>query len=116
MPNRDKYKEQLNEITEDNRKKGLVSAIFNKGNTYSSKSPVYTIGDKMATSLKLDAKTVQKHYNGGFPFPKGDLFGICNNYKSASFFIDDKSQCTQMADLQEECSTVLNAEYYSSKL
>jgi hypothetical protein len=71
------------------RKSGLVASVF-APQLPGNKNSVYTIGDKMATNIKgSDSTHNKKHYSGGFPFPKGDLFGICNNYKSASFFIDD---------------------------
>lgn len=72
----------------------MTSTVY--GQSYKPiKNLVYTIGDRMTTSITDSTKTLsQKHYDGGFPFPKGDLFGICNNFKSAHFFIDDKSECT----------------------
>ena len=36
---------------------------------------------------------LKTQYKNGFPIPKPDSFGQCNNYNSAHFFMNDKSQC-----------------------
>ena len=64
----------------------------------------------------IDGSELKSQYQDGFPIPKPDSFGICNNYDSAHFMQDDESSCTQMVDLETECLNVLNAEYYASKL
>ena len=50
---------------------------------------------------------VQWNYDG-FPFPKGDSYGVCNNFASAHFMNDDESECNQMARLDQDCDTLLN--------
>lgn len=75
-----------NQITSDSKKKGLVSTVFGQSKSQLEQNAVYQIGDRMATLLKNPS---MKQYNGGFPFPKPDTFGICNNFKSAEFYIDD---------------------------
>ena len=44
--------------------------------------------------LGINDKTISTQYYNGFPFPRADSFGVCNNFKSASFMINDKSSCT----------------------
>lgn len=70
-------------------------------------------------------------YADAFPFPRADSFGNCNNFASAFFMHDDESSCLQMAKLtapgappslggkappSQDCETLLNAEYYTSKM
>jgi len=59
---------------------------------------------------------MKSQYNNGFPFPKPDLYGKCNMFNSAHFMMSDKSECTQMVDLENECTSLLNPDYYASKL
>lgn len=59
---------------------------------------------------------MKNQYRNGFPIPKPDSFGICNNYDSAHFMMDDESSCVQMVDLETECANILNAKYYSENL
>jgi hypothetical protein len=59
---------------------------------------------------------MNSQYMNAFPIPKADSFGNCNNFKSAYFMIDDESSCLQMANLQTECSNLLNPEFYSTNL
>lgn len=64
----------------------------------------------------IEGEDLKSQYKNGFPLPKPDSFGICNNYDSAHFMKDDESECTQLVDLETECLNVLNAEFYQSKL
>lgn len=70
----------------------------------------------MKSSITDFESLLKSQYKDGFPMPKPDSFGICNNFDSAHFMQDDESSCTQLVDLQTECESVLNAEFYSSKL
>jgi hypothetical protein len=79
-------------------------------------SDKYKIGDKMKTSI-TDIENLKSQYKDGFPLPKPDSFGICNNYDSAHFMKDDETSCKQVISMTEtECTSVLNAEYYATKL
>ena len=33
--------------------------------------------------------TLSSQYDNAFPFPRGDSFGVCSNFKSAYFMLDD---------------------------
>ena len=70
----------------------------------------------MKSLVVQDSQKMGDQYFDGFPFPKPDSFGVCNNYNSAHFMMDDQSQCIQMANLETQCETLLNAQYYSEKL
>ena len=37
---------------------------------------------------------MSSQYYNAFPFPRADSFGVCNNYKSVSFMVNDQSQCS----------------------
>ena len=73
---------------------------------------------KSVVLLKSSIKDqlMKSQYNNGFPFPKPDLYGKCNMFNSAHFMMSDKSECTQMVDLETECTSLLNSDYYASKL
>jgi hypothetical protein len=68
------------------------------------------------TSGTIKENLMKSQYNNGFPFPKPDLNGKCNMFNSAHFMMGDKSKCTQMVDLETECTTLLNPDYYVNKL
>ena len=34
-------------------------------------------------------KDLSSQYYNAFPFPRADSFGVCNNFKSVSFMIND---------------------------
>ena len=70
----------------------------------------------MKTFVDSPDKKINSQYNGVFPFPRGDSYGICSNYKSALFMQDDASTCTQMVNLEKDCTNTLNGEYYSKLL
>jgi len=41
---------------------------------------------ELSSKVYTTAKSrLTKIYNGNFPFPKPDSFGICNNYKAGYF-------------------------------
>jgi hypothetical protein len=60
----------------------------------------------MKTSIL--GSTLENQFKNAFPLPKPDSFGVCSNYDSAHFMMDDESACTQMVDLQTECVNILN--------
>ena len=64
----------------------------------------------------IDGSNLKHQYKNGFPLPKPDSFGMCSNYDSAHFMMDDESSCVQLADLETECTNVLNSQFYSTKL
>ena len=70
----------------------------------------------MKSSVTLTNSLLKNQWGDGFPLPKPDTFGICNNFKSAHFFMDDQSACAQMVNLATDCENVLNAEFFSTSL
>lgn len=69
--------------------KGIMEVAFSdQPKNYSSDS--YQIGEKMK-SFVLNGDKFRHQYDDGFPFPRSDSFGICNNHGSAFFMIDDES-------------------------
>ena len=61
-------------------------------------------------------KDLSSQYYNSFPFPRADSFGVCNNFKSVSFMINDQSSCTQIVLLQDACLNILNPDFYSTNL
>jgi len=51
-----------------------------------------------------------------FPIPQPNIYGMCNNYSSASFMKSETNECTQIVDIVSECTSTLNPEFYSSKI
>jgi len=105
--------EEIQKITTDTTKMGFVQTVF-RPDGLTRGGLTYEIGDKMKSVVS--GSTLRNQYDNGFPLPKPDSFGVCDNFKSAHFMLDDKSSCMQMADFETECSSLLNAEYYSSLL
>jgi len=107
--------DQMAQLQADPFKNGFQATFFSDFDTQGSAT--YKVGDKMKTTIQTDGNNrLKQQYMNGFPLPKPDSFGICNNYKSAYFMQDDHSTCLQMANLQSECSNLLNPEFYSTKL
>lgn len=52
----------------------------------------------------------------GFFFPKPDIYGICDNSKSAQFMQNSESECTQTFILQSQCTTLANPLFYTKNL
>lgn len=109
--------EEVQRLTTEPTKMGFVKTVF-KPYAVNEGQLTYTIGDKMKTLVKGDGSTQSQRfqYGNGFPLPKPDSFGVCDNFKSAHFMLDDESSCMQMVDLETACATTLNAEFYSTKL
>eukprot|EP00347_Sterkiella_histriomuscorum_P004630 403359727 len=94
--------EEVDKLTNDIEKQGFVSTIFgseDRGSTL----PYYFEGDKMYSKLTF----VNSQYYRGFPLPKPDLNGGCDNFKTPLFMQNSESTCTQVFDLQNECTSVL---------
>ena len=110
-------REEIQKITSDPEQMGFVSTVYStSGDALGSQA--YFIGDKMKSTVSVsDANAGIKslsQWENGFPLPKPDSFGICDNFKSAHFFMDDQSSCTQMVDIATSCDNLLNAQYYST--
>ena len=101
--------------TSQRHQQGFTATAFVQ-NVATPGDKTYKIGDKMKSLVSQDDLILKDQYSDGFPLPKPDSFGMCNNFNSAHFMMDDSSQCVQMANLETQCTTLLNAEYYSSKL
>lgn len=86
-------KENLQKITNNPLNDGFISSAFKQTETTSSE-PYYQIGDKMRTLVEITDRKSPSQFGNSFPFPRGDSFGICSNYKSAYFMQDDTSTCT----------------------
>lgn len=70
-------------------------------------SKVYANGNAAAATYQ---------YMNGFPFPKGDLNGKCDNFNSPHFLQNDHSECVQSFDIQQECTSTVNPLFFSSLL
>ena len=55
-------------------------------------------------------------YSKGFPLPKPDLNGVCDNFKSPAFMQNSESECMQTFDLENECASVVNPSFFSMEL
>jgi hypothetical protein len=110
---------KLNEIklnsTSKRHNQGFSATAF-QPDVQTQGEKVYKIGDKIKSMIISENLILKDQYSYAFPLPKPDSFGICNNYNSAHFMMDDKSQCLQMANLETECTTLLNAQYYSENM
>lgn len=106
--------DEVQRLVGDKYQNGFSSQIF--ASNLEVGKPTYGYGEKMKSYVDIDGSTYIQQFQSGLPFPKADSFGICNNFKSAHFFRDDESSCTQMADLQTECANILSADYYTSKV
>lgn len=110
---------QMESLKSDPYKNGFTSTLFdfNNQNLAQQLRAFYGMGEKMKTMIQIDATTsLNSQYKDSFPFPKADAFGVCNNFKSAHFMMDDQSSCLQKVNIETECANTLNAEFYSSKL
>ena len=109
--------EEIEALVSDPKKNGFVGPLLRQQQqTTQLLQAVYSIGDKMKSFVTDATDTVKQQNYNGFPIPKPDSFGICSNFKSAHFMQDDHSSCTQMADVETECESLLNSEFYSSRL
>ena len=106
--------EVVRQVTEDPLNQMLADAAFDKVGSVSGK-PLYTIGEKMKSFVTV-TDGLNSQYSDSFPLPRGDSFGVCNNYKSAFFMQDDAATCNQVVDLDSACTTTLNADYYTTDL
>ena len=80
--------EELVKLMNDPSFTGFYGQFFSG----SSKSGnlTYNIGDKMKSLVNFDGtKLLKNQFNNNFPFPKPDAFGVCDNFKSAHFMLND---------------------------
>lgn len=78
--------EEIQNIVSDPNKMGFVGSVF-KAPQSGANLPSYTVGDKMKSFV--GSTSLKQQYLNGFPLPKADSFGICDNFKSAHFMLDD---------------------------
>ena len=86
---------EITMINENENKQAFRSKLLNAPSLEGEAGENYYIGQMMSSLVDLgDASLLKEQYNKAFPLPKPDSFGVCNNFKSAHFMMDDKSSCT----------------------
>mmetsp|Transcript_16392 Transcript_16392/g.27763 ORF Transcript_16392/g.27763 Transcript_16392/m.27763 type:complete len:219 (+) Transcript_16392:443-1099(+) len=103
----------INALVNDNYKNGFQGTAMSVV-VDAQPSPLYAYREKMKSSI--EGSDAESQYQNAFPLPKPDSFGVCNNYKSAYFRVNDESECAQVVDLEQSCSNTLNALFYSLKV
>jgi hypothetical protein len=78
----------------------------------------YGTGDAIHAKLTVPGVVGTINWlNGKLPFPKPDVNGKCNSYSAVSFMQDIESRCTAVvANLQNQCTTLLNPNFLISGL
>ena len=86
--------DEITSLSKDLSKNGFVGTMFESQTTAASDANEYLEGEKMKAFVDVPNSKIKTVYDSSFPFPKGDTFGICNNFKSAHFFMSDEESCT----------------------
>ena len=78
----------------------------------------YSQGEKMASEIcdTNEPPNCQPQYLGAFPLPFANVYGMCNNYSSAAFMESESNECTQIVDLVTDCETMLNPQFYTTRV
>ena len=113
----DKQDLSINEIS-DLRNGSFGTSLYQitSSTAIPDKKKFYNLGDKMYSQICITNSDCKSQFGDAFPIPQPNIYGMCNNYASASFMKSETNECTQIVDLVSECESTLNPEFYSSKI
>lgn len=103
--------EEIDSLIARTEKQGFVSTVF-ASEERASQLAYYQEGDRMVSRLTNNPS----QYNKGFPLPKPNSNGICDNFKSPLFMQSEDNECLQSFNLQSECANIMNPAYYATNL
>lgn len=94
--------DQVDALVNDPSKQGFVSTMFGS-DAPPSLQKYYTEGDIISSKQMNVNSTLISQYMEGFPLPRPDLNGICDNFQSPSFMQNEETSCSQSFYLQNQC-------------
>lgn len=95
----------LEGLTDDRYKQGFGSQILGQVRSSTDTSlPYYKIGTPMRTQATVNGATQIET----FRVPTPDMNGACNNNYAVHFLENKETECTQVVNLQKQCTSTLN--------